>query len=393
MRGHRELSVEQLLKSVQAASGVAWSFPEDDLRLDGLRRLVAELAVNARRDAAKMQALRLDLSRLIAASLAVEADGEGPAPTTDQPQSGPLFVIGFGRTGSTFIHNLLALDPKARAPRLWELWYPTPARKPESYADDRRIVLARSMLDYFEKASPLISQIHPMDAEGPDECNHLMLHNTHLAMMYGAPGYWEWLKQLDNPQLRRLFSHYRTQVHYLQRFFAGRRWLSKSLAHLHFLPVLFDVFPNAKVIRLHRDPCELVPSLCNLYANLRKLFQESVDPVGVGRMVSDVFLDGMDRMMRSASDRTSRDHVDVMFREMIANPIGTVANIYARFGYDYTPEFDRAMRHYLADAPKAMRSNHSYGLEEFGLTRKSLTERSESYLSWLHGRTGMSLVG
>jgi len=132
MRGHRELSVEQLLKSAQAASGVAWSFPEDDLRLDGLRRLVAELAVNAHRDAARMQALRLDLSRLIAASIAVEADGEGPSPTTDQPQSGPLFVIGFGRTGSTFIHNLLALDPKARAPRLWELWYPTPAPKPES---------------------------------------------------------------------------------------------------------------------------------------------------------------------------------------------------------------------------------------------------------------------
>ena len=78
---------------------------------------------------------------------------------------------------------------------------------------------------------------------------------------------------------------------------------------------------------------------------------------------------------------------------MIANPAGTVADIYARFGYEYTPEFDAEIKRYLAGAPKAMRSNHRYELDDFGLTRNGLTDRSEAYLSWLQGRTGLRLVG
>ena len=33
----------------------------------------------------------------------------------------PLLVVGMPRTGTTLLHNLLALDPQGRAPLLWEL--------------------------------------------------------------------------------------------------------------------------------------------------------------------------------------------------------------------------------------------------------------------------------
>jgi hypothetical protein len=385
MRTRRDLSVEHLVRSAHAVAGGAWSCPADDIRLEGLRRLVDDIRSGAPRDAAAMQALRLNLSRLIAASIAADMGGDSPSSRASGQEDGPIFVTGFGRTGSTFVHNLLALDPRAHAPRLWELWYPAPPPTPQSYVDDERIALTQSMLDHFDSVSPMLQRIHPMDPQAPDECNHLMLHTTHLAMMYDAPGYWEWLRQLDDRALRSLLSHYKTQVGYLQRHFAGRRWVSKSLAHLHFMPVLFDVFPNAKIVRLHRDPCDLIPSLCSLYANLRKLFQTTVDPVSVGAMVSDVFFDGMDRMMRSANGISNC--IDIHFNEMTADPIGTVSDIYARFGYEYGLDHERAMKDYIASRPRAMKSSHSYSLEEFGVTRTGLTERSEAYLCWLHQRT------
>jgi hypothetical protein len=393
MAADRTLSLEQLLRSAEAMAGARWQIPDDDPRVRGLQRLVGDVGTRDRRNPAKVQALRLEILRLIAASIAIAADGVASAPVPAEDATGPLFVIGFGRTGSTFLHNLLALDPAARAPQLWELWYPSPPPKPESYADDRRIALTRSMLEHFERTAPLILQIHPMDPQGPDECHHLMLHTTHMAMMYDARDYWEWLRQLGNGELHHLYSDYKRQIGYLQRFFPGRRWVSKALAHLHYLPVLFDVFPGARVVRLHRDPCELIPSHCSLYANLRKLFHDSVDPVDVGRMVSDIFFDGMERVMRADAADTSRRYIDVMFHDLVANPIGTVADIYAHVGYEYSMDFDQAMKRYLAGSPKAMRSNHSYGLDEFGLTRRGLTERSEAYLSWLKERRGMRLVG
>lgn len=39
----------------------------------------------------------------------------------------PVFVMGLPRTGTTFIHRLLSLDPKVRAPLLWELLAPVPS--------------------------------------------------------------------------------------------------------------------------------------------------------------------------------------------------------------------------------------------------------------------------
>ena len=40
--------------------------------------------------------------------------------------NGLLFITGLPRTGSTFLQALLALDPNARSPRTWEMWYPIP---------------------------------------------------------------------------------------------------------------------------------------------------------------------------------------------------------------------------------------------------------------------------
>jgi hypothetical protein len=42
----------------------------------------------------------------------------------------PVLITGFGRTGSTFLHNLMACDPALRAAKLWELWRPFPAPRP-----------------------------------------------------------------------------------------------------------------------------------------------------------------------------------------------------------------------------------------------------------------------
>ena len=51
------------------------------------------------------------------------------------PVQKPMLIVGFGRTGSTFLHQLLALDPQARAPQMWELTEPSPPPRPEFVPD------------------------------------------------------------------------------------------------------------------------------------------------------------------------------------------------------------------------------------------------------------------
>src|SRR6185436_6009397 len=71
-------------------------------------------------------AARGDTIRLVATHLRVErALREEPAiARTELPP--PVFVIGLPRSGTTFLHRLLAADPAARSIPYWESFDPLP---------------------------------------------------------------------------------------------------------------------------------------------------------------------------------------------------------------------------------------------------------------------------
>src|SRR5262249_4703184 len=151
-------------------------------------------------------------------------------------------------------------------------------------------------------------------------------------MLYRVPQYWEWLKQLDIAELRELYAHYKLQIQHLQLFCRGGHWVSKAFTHLHYLPVLFDVFPDAKVVRLHRHPCRAVPSLCSLAASYRAIYSDRVDHAEIGQTILDMFLDGMQRSMAIDRRYPPQHFIDTHYAELVADPIGVVRRIYTGSG-------------------------------------------------------------
>ena len=101
-----------------------------------------EILLQSLRDEAQLNArgvfmLHRTMLRLLTNRLRTEqAFADSPA-LAETPIPRPLYVIGFPRTGTTLLHNLLACDPAARWMRLWEGLYPAPA--PQSLEDDPRI--------------------------------------------------------------------------------------------------------------------------------------------------------------------------------------------------------------------------------------------------------------
>ncbi len=51
----------------------------------------------------------------------------------------PIFIVGMPRSGSTFLHELLAENPQHRAPRVWEVMFPVEAARAEQRDRARRI--------------------------------------------------------------------------------------------------------------------------------------------------------------------------------------------------------------------------------------------------------------
>ncbi len=378
----RSIDIDGLWRSAARTLRVH-SEPPQDVYVEGLRCLAAALGSPNRYDAEASRLLQRELFSRILSDLKLSVDFASHPALDDVPVHRPLLVAGFGRTGSTFLHNLLALDANARAPLLWELWNPSPAPRPENRLSDPRIAMAQQRLDAFTRTDPSILDIHPMAAQAPDECHWMMRHSPQIPMLYEVPEYWTWLKQLSDSGLEQLYVHYRLQIQHLQLFCRRQHWVSKTMTHLHFMPILFRVFPDARIVRLHRDPCQAVPSLCSLFAGYRRLFSARVNHHEIGTTILDVFVDHMKRSMAASPDKADQI-IDVLFDDLVADPIATVRRIYRQFDYPFSAAFEQEMVRYVDKERRDASPRHAYALEQFGLSRTTVIDRSAAYLQWLH---------
>jgi hypothetical protein len=82
----------------------------------------------------------------------------------------PVFITGMPRSGSTFLHELMAEDPESRAPRVWEVMFPIPTRKDVRSSIDPRIRKAEACLWWFRRLAPLADAVYPIRAPTPHEC-------------------------------------------------------------------------------------------------------------------------------------------------------------------------------------------------------------------------------
>ena len=62
---------------------------------------------------------------------------------TRQKIDRPVFITGWYRCGTTYLHNLLATHPELRAPLYWELMHPCPAVDPRKVNSRKLILIMR----------------------------------------------------------------------------------------------------------------------------------------------------------------------------------------------------------------------------------------------------------
>jgi hypothetical protein len=386
-------SVDQLLDLAQTrAGGVPLRNGGSNLQFEGLRHLAEPIQHDGYYDDIGRRAANHYIYGWISKYIQFERDLATFPGIPDVPVPNPIFVIGFGRTGSTFMHNLLALDPEARAPLLWELMEPSPPPRPETYESDPRIRRVRMQLESRKVMMPDLEKIHESGVLAPEECNHMMRHGEyHIARGLRSTPYAQWLHNLGSPELYELYKHYKLQVQHLQLFHRKGHWACKCISHAHFFPVLFKVFPDARVIRLHRDPSQIVPAFASIVAHLQVIYTSRINFQELGQHSLDYFLDSMRRSMEIDREVGGEHFIDVLFDDLTRNPVGTLRQIYSKFGYDFTPQFERRLREFLQSEPVTRNYKHVYSFEQFGLSRAQILARSSDYLEWVERKTGSKL--
>jgi hypothetical protein len=304
--------------------------------------------------------------------------------TLDVPVEQPLFVVGAPRTGSTLLYRLLAQDPQARAPRLWEINAPVPPPVPDAQRGDPRFARCERELARIHKFLPALAIAHDLRAGEPDECFPLLetsaLSPTFILYFHIAK-YKARLESASPAEIRDGYANFRHQVQILLMRSEGRRWLGKSPAHLFFLDALADAFPDGGIVMTHRDPVESIPSLASLIAIIRSVSSDHVEPKEVGRATLDWFVESARRLAAARASIAPARVVDVTYARLVCDPVGAVREIYAHFDLPLTRLFERRMSDWLAANPQHKRGVHRYALEQFGLDRDQVAAATQTYRS------------
>ncbi|HXX92734.1 MAG TPA: sulfotransferase, partial [Planctomycetota bacterium] len=297
------------------------------------------------------------------------------------PLDRPLFVVGQARTGTTLLYNLLAQDPAARAPRLWELARPVPPPDPEGTRKDPRVGELERDLASLLSVIPAVMTAHALDPRGPEECYHLLetaAFSATFLLYFEIPTYWSRLMLSSPQEAREAYAEFRRQIQILQLHAGGRRWVSKAPSHLFFLDALLEEVPEARIVHTHRDPLESIPSLCSLISIVRSFSSDRVDPAAIGAQTMEWYLEA-GRRSESARTRAGDRIIDVVYPRLLADPVGTVKAVYDRLGYPFTAAFEGRMRSWLAENPQHKHGVHRYSLEQFGLDPARVEAATREY--------------
>lgn len=295
----------------------------------------------------------------------------------------PLFVAGAPRTGTTILFALLAADPRHRVPEAWELLRPVPppSPDPERFANDPRIPLADRELVRPQTVVSGLRSIHEYGGRKPKEClsaQTFAFQSEELTARFHVPTF---ERALEAEDMRDAYRMHRLVLQILQRGHGSTDWVLKSPVHLHALPTLFEVYPDARVAITHRDPLTLLASLTSLIANLRWSHSEDVDPQAIADAHVRRYAATFERLVDwTESDVLPDDQVHHShFRDFVEAPLDTTRALYERFDRPFTDETAATLQSALDANPRAKHGAHAYTQEDLGAPPEALRPRFARY--------------
>jgi hypothetical protein len=318
-----------------------------------------------------------DLVRMLSNRLRLVADRKRHPEIGSEAVRRPLFITGLPRSGTTFLHALLAQDPAHRAPLVWELLHPSPPPERATFETDPRIALTARELKMLDLLMPDFKTVHLIDARLPQECIAITSHDfrSHVfESMYAVSTYRAWYDREDK---RPAYDYHRRFLQHLQWRCPGDRWVLKAPSHLLALEALLSVYPDAMIILTHRDPLKVLASCASFTEVLRRAFSDSVDKEALALEVRSRWEAGA--QLAIDSRKLPGQFLDVHFSSLVKDPLAVARDIYRHFDLEFTPAAESAMQRFLAANPKDNGGVHVYSLEEFNLDPSEERRRFQFY--------------
>jgi Sulfotransferase family len=294
----------------------------------------------------------------------------------------PLIVAGLPRGGTTHLQNFLSTDPRLRELPMWEATDPVPGPQDDPTADDPNPRRTRSIAAWtqFDSMLPYTKNIHEMSPDYVSEDIELQcldFGSYYLEWRIHAPRWRDYYLAMDHTSVYR----YMKKALQVLTFLRGpNRWVLKCPQHMEQLPALLNVFPDATIALMHRDPVASIQSALVGVCYISRITRKRI----CAAQIAAYWIDRYQRLLRACvRDRDlvpDSQIVDVYFERLMAEPMNVIEEIYGKAGLPMTPEIRRLMDAFLAQNPRGKHGQIIYQLHrDFGVTGAMLRRDFQFY--------------
>jgi hypothetical protein len=287
-----------------------------------------------------------------------------------QLKEDPIFIIGFWRSGTTYMNYLMAYD------------------KTKSYVSNIEVYAPHFFLAFPKFTRKLIvgslPETRPMDdikinADLPGEEEHAMgaydkygffhtmifprnFHKFSKFLLFDKA------KERDERRWKRRYHFFIRKVSYK---YGGKQIMLKNPANTFRLKQLHKMYPNAKYIHLYRNPYEVFVSNLKFHNDTNEIFAlQTWDMEDVKDNVLGIYRELYEKFDEIKREIPEENFIDIKYEEFIKKPYETVERIYKKLNLD---GFDAAKE----DFEKFIEEQADYKPREYDFTEDDIKRVNE----------------
>jgi hypothetical protein len=296
----------------------------------------------------------------------------------------PVFSVGHARSGTTYLHRLMAQDERFSVVLMYEMFFPSLLEKRLLrllFRADEKLFgkrLRRRIDAVEERTFADTNDMHRTGFFAAEEDDFLLTWSL-------GSGFWivlfPYLGELDfyhvdqwsERKRRRMMTFYKECVRRQLALNGGGTHLSKNPTFCGRVESLIETFPDAKFIVPMRNPYETIPSLLKmlqtswaLQGRDNQLILESL------RILADQSFDAYCHPLDVLARHPEIRSCIVDYRDLVGQPATTMGRVYDELDLDMPPELAAAIS---ASRGQGHETTHRYSLEEFGLDPQAIQVR------------------
>jgi len=258
----------------------------------------------------------------------------------------PIIIIGHWRTGSTFLHQLLALDNNLATTNVFQ------GSIPDSFLSSRKSyepIMGRALKGTRPMDQVRLSMDEPLEDEyalfrlsSYSPLENLVFPKSKGYFLNAFPGFLPEGKQLSN--WKEALIHFYKKLTLLN----NKTILIKNPFHSFRIKTLNEIFPNARYIHIIRNPQKVVPSTIRMWDIVgRQNSMNSKWKKPTTKEASDLYKSMLLQIDEDLKTLPKNRYCEIKFEDLEKDPIRHIKDIYKHLNVQLSKEFEQQMNDFL----------------------------------------------